>query len=264
MNDHELQNALLMLHGGYIFPACVKSVRICELCRYPIDPRFNTCYDCQFSPKILQCAQGFMFYALKDRQSHWLMRQYKGQLAKSSKEHEAALTAIHAYLYLALKYHLGCLAKKDLPAFDAWTIVPSLREEGSYSTLDHPLHQLVSEVLSLCGFDLQHIEIVSQPTPETEQRCLDEKHFIVRSSYHPQHVLVIDDTWVSGGHIGSAVSCIKSFCEARISTLNIARYVDLTHARAQRLHAAITSRSIGNYHPIENCIWTLDGNCPTQ
>lgn len=265
MNDEELQAALLRYTGGFIFPARIKDAPMCAYCRSPIQGSFRQCYQCKTAhdshPALADMEHGFMYYAFSGEQSHWLMREYKGQ-SGGPQQRQYSLLTVHHCLYLALNRHLRCLERKGLPAFDTWTVVPSIDTIRSCSSLQHPLHNAVKQALDRCGINLSHLEVLSQPTKQ--KRAVNAEHF---SSSQvdplPQHILVVDDTWVSGGHISSLAIHLQDRIGARVSMLTLARYINQSFTFSGELVRRKENGDLISYQPIDHCIWTPDGNCPT-
>jgi adenine/guanine phosphoribosyltransferase-like PRPP-binding protein len=73
------------------------------------------------------------------------------------------------------------------------------------------------------------------------------------------HVLLIDDTWTTGGHAQSATLTLCKSGAARVSALVVARWLKEDYGDNKRFIAELANR---DYDP-SICPWT-GGRCPHQ
>jgi orotate phosphoribosyltransferase len=71
------------------------------------------------------------------------------------------------------------------------------------------------------------------------------------------HVLVIDDTWASGGHAQSAVLALRAAGAGRVSVLVVARWLSREHRGTAEFLKELEHT---DYDPVI-CPWT-GGDCP--
>jgi adenine/guanine phosphoribosyltransferase-like PRPP-binding protein len=71
------------------------------------------------------------------------------------------------------------------------------------------------------------------------------------------HVLLIDDTWATGGHAQSAVLALRKAGAAQVSVLVVARWLKEDYGDNKRFIAELANR---DYDP-SICPWT-GGQCP--
>lgn len=95
-------------------------------------------------------------------------------------------------------------------------------------------------------------------TTDSERRQLNPDYYEVLTPIpRGSHVMVIDDTWASGGHAQSVAMALKHAGAAKVSILAIARWLDL-RGRTKRTHNDhISNRP---YDPAI-CPWT-GAKCP--
>ncbi|HZK47997.1 MAG TPA: hypothetical protein VFD74_00120, partial [Thermoleophilia bacterium] len=92
----------------------------------------------------------------------------------------------------------------------------------------------------------------------SEPRSLRPENFAVTAGQRvPDHVLVIDDSWVSGGHAQSVASALKSSGVADVSIFTVARVLDPQWSPNADF---IKERLRGVFDP-RICPWT-GGDCP--
>jgi hypothetical protein len=71
------------------------------------------------------------------------------------------------------------------------------------------------------------------------------------------HVLLIDDTWATGGHVHSAVLALRTAGAARVSVLVVARWLKEDFGDNKKFIADLANR---DYDPLA-CPWT-SARCP--
>lgn len=76
------------------------------------------------------------------------------------------------------------------------------------------------------------------------------------------HVLVVDDTWVSGATMLSAVATIRARGAQLTSTLALARWLNPQYPPTHELIVNV-QRAGGWKKPEQVCPFTLDGTCPS-
>jgi hypothetical protein len=75
-----------------------------------------------------------------------------------------------------------------------------------------------------------------------------------------KHIMVIDDTWVTGGHAQSVAMALKRAGAAKVSILAIGRWLDMDDQRTEGVYNRII-----RYLPYDPdiCPWT-GGDCPPR
>jgi hypothetical protein len=87
---------------------------------------------------------------------------------------------------------------------------------------------------------------------------VDAQHFRAGAALPPgAHVLVIDGTWVGGGHAQSAVLAARHAGATQFSVLVLARWLNEDYGSNVRFHADLAGR---DFDP-QLCPWT-GGRCP--
>jgi hypothetical protein len=191
---------------------------------------------------------GSLIYACSGADSGHLMRGYKE--GRSVQDSEAIL------LLLLLGFsHNGCAGKAVGYEFTHWATVPSLR----HFDREHPLHRVVHQ---MPGLPAAQVEVraseAGKAADQNEGRRFNAGHYDVVSSIPARsHVLVIEDTWVSGGHAQSVGAALKNAGAEKVSILAIARWLDMADPRTRRVyHDTLESRPYNS----TVCPW-LDEPC---
>jgi hypothetical protein len=151
-------------------------------------------------------------------------------------------------LLLALDGHTKCAGTLAGRPVTHWAIVPSLPAKP----YDHPLRRLVIDRVPGTEVPLAAAANVSQP------RTVNPDHFTCATRL-PQgsHVLLIDDTWTTGGHAHSAVLALRKAGAKRVSVLVVARWLKEDYGDNTRFISELSTR---DYDP-RICPW-MGAACP--
>ena len=248
MDDPELAprpDLILVAVGGGYLRNPVRSRRVtCADCMTPVDG-YELCFPCNgyHARSGLADATAFLTYAVAGRESGHVMRGYKARPPVA--EHRMVVGLL---LLLALEGHTKCAGTLGGRPVTHWAIVPSLPAK----LYEHPLRRLVIGRALGAEVPLAAAANVSQP------RMINPDHFTCAMRL-PQgsHVLLIDDTWTTGGHAQSAVLALRKAGAARVSVLVVARWLNEDYGDNKRFIAELATR---DYDP-RICPWT-GAACP--
>ncbi len=223
--------------------------KVCRLCRAPVDG-YEYCYQCYAAPDVAHPdVAGFVSYAISDRQAGQDMYRYKGMQPSVQ-----AVSNVQLLLEHGLR-HLPCAGRIAGAAVEAVAVMPSRTHFQSGAP---------SQLQKLCALKLP----VGLPTVgvqpvagATSDRKVDPSSFVVPVPVGRSHVLLIDDTWVSGGTVMSAVGALRAAGAARVSSLVLARWLDPGYGPTKPLVGEIEAVN-GWSHPQKACPFTRDGACP--
>jgi len=241
-----LRSALVAKAGGYLHnpvrrglvtcAVCTEPARGCELC--------SRCRRDRVQSRVpLADATAFLTYAVPGRQSGYVMRGYKARPPIGEHRTIVILLAV-----LGLTQHGSCAERLSGTPITHWAAVPSLPARPG----EHPLRPIVRAFAP--GTELPLLAARSTPHP----RSVDPQHFRAGAALPSgAHVLIIDDTWVGGGHAQSAVMAARHAGATRASVLVLARWLNKDYGGNARFLADLTSR---DYDP-GRCPWTGTG-CP--
>lgn len=239
----QLSATLVSRAGGYLRNPIRLSNVTCAVCTTPC-PGYTLCAPCHRHRGLglpLADAVAPLTYAVAGRQSGYVMRGYKAQ--SPVQEHQQVVLLL---CFLAFSTHIACASAVVGAPVTHWATVPSLPARPG----EHPLHRLVSGFLPANEVTLTAAPQVSNP------RDVDQNHFSVAAQLSPDsHVLLLDDTWTSGGHAQSAALALRKAGAGHISILVVARWV-----REDYGDNAHFLRELPDYNP-RVCPWTGNG-CP--
>jgi hypothetical protein len=144
---------------------------------------------------------------------------------------------------LGVSLHGRCAAGLAGPPVSHWAVVPSLPGKPG----EHPLHKIVKAVAPGTELRLLASEKARRP------RALSADHFQAETSLPAgRHVLLLDDTWTTGGHAQSAALALKKAGASRVSVLVVARWVNPDFADNARFLRKLSNQV---YDPAL-CPWT--------
>jgi len=201
-------------------PLAPGSEQTCEVCLRFTEGRFPTCYQCghrdRHTDAVLPISytgkDGQLYHSLAQYKRHWdqrVARQLGMQLA--------------AVLWRFLVLHERCLAGAAGAgeSFDVVTTVPSseiARDEA------HPLRRMVGETVGPTRDRYQRLLIRS--ALQADKRDIVPEKFTATTEMDGATVLLIDDTWVSGGSVQSAAGALKAAGAGAVGAMVIARLID--------------------------------------
>jgi hypothetical protein len=124
----------------------------------------------------------------------------------------------------ATTLHGGCITQAAGSWPTAVTFVPSTRAQGAA----HPAAQLARQVVSH-GQPLQRVGLELGPSAADRRRALLADRFVVPDRWRDRvvgnHVLVVDDAWISGAKAQSAAVALKAAGAHRVTILCIGRWL---------------------------------------
>jgi predicted amidophosphoribosyltransferase len=203
---------LVDLAGGYLRNAVRRPGATCAHCSAPVDG-YEHCYSCKMAQSRADLADtiAMLTYAVAGQQSGYVLRGYKA--AQPLQEHAAIVSLL---ILLALSVHAGCPAALADSPVTHWAAVPSLPARPG----EHSLHKIIKA--SAPGQEIRLLAAERAWRP----RAISPDHFRAGTSLaDDSHVLLVDDTWATGGHAQSAALALKKAGASRVSLLVVARWL---------------------------------------
>jgi hypothetical protein len=235
---------LSAIAGGYLRNPVRATHVTCADCLTPVGG-YELCFVCKghHAREGLADATSFLTYAIAGQKSGHVMRGYKAP--RPVTEHRQVVALL---LLVALENHTRCAEILAGSPVTHWAIVPSLPAKPSA----HPLRNLVADRAKGIEVPLTAAASVQQP------RAINPDHFTAGMRLPEQsHVLVIDDTWATGGHVQSACLTLRKAGATRVSVLVVARWLKEDFGDNKTFIADLANR---DYDP-GICPWT-GARCP--
>jgi hypothetical protein len=155
--------------------------------------RCSACYG-HHARDGLADAIAFLTYAIAGQKSGHVMRGYKAP--RPVTEHRQVVALL---LHIALENHIGCAEVLAGRPMTHWAVVPSLPAKP----YPHPLRSLVAGRAKGLEVPFTAAPIVQQP------RSINVDHFTCGVRFPQEsHVLLIDDTWATGGVTGQVAEIV--------------------------------------------------------
>lgn len=190
---------------------------LCAACRGPVRHGFTRCFHCDLhaesAPGLLADAVAPIAYAPKGgplARDLWL---YKSGRPGAAQAGAGLLALLLMYLHAQ---HGRALPRAGLPAPTHVCVVPTGRGRPG----PHPLQALAARYLAL-----PWVKLVQRPGADAWGRCLDPERFELREPRGGARVLLLDDTWVSGGAAQSAAVALKLGGCRSVVTVVLGRHV---------------------------------------
>jgi hypothetical protein len=237
----------LIANEGYLWSTIRREGITCLVCTTPIDSGTTRCRPCtEHVESGIPIADqvGSLIYAPYGEQSYHLVKNYKADAPGPNLQDKMA-----SLLAVGLRGHTPCAMALAGAAAAAWAVVPSLKQPDR----PQPLRLLVERMAKNPGIRMRAGELVGDP------RGLVPAHFIVEPDQDvPNFVILIEDSWVSGGHAQSAAAALKLWGVHHVAIFNVARVLDPNWGPTAQFMTQ--HRSEREFDPLR-CPWT-HGPCP--
>lgn len=190
---------------------------VCRICKTFIDPQSSTCWRCHEQPALLDAVVPIT-YSEHLGQMHDALRNYKGDLRDARNYVRPRVAAI---LYRFLELHETCVARAAgaTSGFGIVTTVPS-------STRARDRRNSLRVIAGWCRPIGDRLEQLLVPTDQVpEGREFAPERYGPTRSLSGEDVLLIDDTWTTGGHAQSAAHVLKSAGAGRVGLVVVGRHL---------------------------------------
>lgn len=239
----EIARSLSVSAGSYLQSTIREPGTTCAVCEVPVDG-YPRCFQCnQRAQADLNLADrvSSLVYAVEyESQAYKLVQNYKTPGAGPSHR-----TTMLALLALGLRGHIQCARKLSERSTHGWAVVPSTRGRTT-------LHELVRSLARRPADEV----IVDYSGPPGLRELRPEYWTARPGLVLPEHVVVIDDSWVTGAHAQSVAVSLKAAGVSQVSIFTVARVLDPHWPPAEPF---IRHRLTG-FDEVR-CPWT-GGECP--
>ncbi|MHB8794307.1 MAG: phosphoribosyltransferase [Candidatus Nanopelagicales bacterium] len=253
-----LSRYLVGTAGGYLANA-VRGDGHCEVCTTPIDPPWTACVHCNRHRQLPYTASLAdlvvpLTYAGHNRQSERLVYGYKNPLITGEPSDDSVSAhrlTMSLLIFLGLAFHRPCIERVTGPV-DALAVIPSTKGRP-----DHPLAGLIGPTAveqSLPLIDLSYIGPLGDSSRDIHPERWTTNDVSVING---RHILVIDDSWVTGRHPQSVAAALKRDGADRVTVLVAARLLERKWEPTKRF---LERTPLPDYDP-HRCPVTIDGIC---
>lgn len=238
--EKRLSTALVSSAGGFLRNPVRRAHVTCTVCTTPIEERYSLCYRCKQHRLHSGTADivAPLTYAVALQQSGYIMRGYKAQPPV-----DAHYRLVGMLTVLALAKHGACAGTMLGAPVTHWATVPSVPAKPG----EHPFNRIVRGPAP--GREVK----LTTAANSSNARAIDARHFSADLAL-PQnsHVLLLDDTWASGGHAQSAALSLRQAGAQKVSVMVAARWIKRDFADNARFLDGLP-----DFDP-DICPWTGD------
>ncbi len=189
----------------------------CAICKTFIGEDWTYCIPCNRQLNSLDIVVPIT-YSLSMGQMHTVLRLYKDP---PSDAQQFAAVRMVAILWRFLRDHESCIAHgAGVDRFDVTTTVPSTSQQR-----DH--QNVLRAVVQACGPAKDRYERLLRPAPDaTESHELVADRYVAQRRLDGERVLLVEDTWASGGHAQSAAYALKQAGAATVALVVVGRHIN--------------------------------------
>jgi predicted amidophosphoribosyltransferase len=190
---------------------------VCAICGTFIQAGWTQCYQCEHQPEYLDAVVP-VTYSEHLGQMHTALRGYKDG-GTSTRSYAGPRVA--AILWRFLELHEACVARAAgaQAGFEIVTTVPS-------STKARDRHNRLRTIVGWCRPVKERLDQLLEATDRVPTgRHFDSNRYAARRSLNGEHVLLIDDTWTTGGHGQSAACTLKAAGAGSVGLVVVGRHV---------------------------------------
>jgi hypothetical protein len=213
-------------YRNYLVAVLPRGRGVCAMCWTAVDPAYSLCYQCYIARgeygrrRLADVVVPIALAVKREQLAHELWHYKYDPDATVRRRLETRLAAV---LWRFLGQHESHVAEAvDVAGFDIVTTVPGTRKRDD----EHPLVRIVG---TLVGQTRDRYESLLELGPSGA----DESRAVLLDRYRPTRtlsdrpsVLLIDDTWTTGGRAQSAVLALREAGAATIAVAVIGRHFD--------------------------------------
>jgi predicted amidophosphoribosyltransferase len=192
---------------------------ICATCHTFVNTDYDRCWSCSQQPAQLDAVVPIT-YSEHLGQIHTVLRGYKDGTTQNRRYMIPRLAAI---LWMFIERHERCIAAEagaTSDAFDVVTTVPSSTPERDEARGNLRL------IAELCTPISARFERLLVPTGEVPPgRTYNARRFVCNEDLADKDVLLLDDTWASGGHAQSAAAALLAAGAETVGLVVFGRHV---------------------------------------
>jgi predicted amidophosphoribosyltransferase len=211
-------------------PLPAGTVNVCAVCLTFTTQGFPTCWQCGHHPRHADLVVPIS-YSVDGGQLHDALRGYKRDDGRAARQLQLQLAAV---LWRFLRQHEHCIA--DRLGIERLALVTTVPSSSAERDEHHPLQRIVGKIVGDTRDRYERLLVRS--TTDIEPRTVNPAKYAAVRPLDGEAVLLIEDTWVSGGNAESAAGSLKEAGAGQVAVVAIGRHVHASDGNnAARLKA---------------------------
>jgi hypothetical protein len=190
---------------------------VCSVCRGSVDARYELCYPCrqhrQASGGHLADAVVPIAYAVKNGQHAHNLAAYKSPFPSRLAQRNLSALGV-----MFLRHHWSCLTTTARGTLTHTAVVPSTRGRQG----PHPVETILARRVGLPLLQATPNGSYSQESRDFHR----DRFFVAPMSAAKARVLLLDDTWTSGGRLQSLAFALKEAGALAVAAVILGRHVN--------------------------------------
>jgi predicted amidophosphoribosyltransferase len=220
-------------YRNHLIPVLPPGRGVCAVCWREAHPDFRLCYQCnaarnEFRRGLADVVVPIALAVKREQLAHELWH-YKYDVDPSVR---ARLTMrLGAVLWRFLGQHEKHITEAAaVPEFEIITTVPGTRERKGPGTRErkgeHPLERIVGTIVGQTKDRYDPLLTLGEDGRAPSHAIAADRYRATRALQHDPAVLLIDDTWTTGGNAQSAALALRAAGAAKVAIVVIGRHFD--------------------------------------
>jgi predicted amidophosphoribosyltransferase len=199
---------------------------VCAVCWTAVDPAYDVCYQCYaargaFQRRRLADVVVPIALAVKREQLAHELWHYKYDADATVRARLEVKLAAVLWRFLGL-HEVHVAEAAGVSQFDFVTTVPGTKQRDG----EHPLARLVGRVIGQTEARYEQLLELGPSGTNDSRAVLVDRYRPTRTLTERPSLLLIDDTWTTGGRAQSAVLALRDAGAARVGVVVIGRHFD--------------------------------------
>jgi hypothetical protein len=212
-------------YRNHLVPVLPPNPGVCAVCWTAVDPEFRLCFQCnavrnRFRQGLADVVVPIALAVKREQLAHELWH-YKYDVDPSVR---SRLTIrLGAVLWRFLGQHEKHIAEAiGIPEFSIVTTVPGTRQRED----NHPLEDIVGAIVGQTRDRYEPLLALGQEGTAPSHTLAADRYRAMRALKGDPAVLLVDDTWTTGGNAQSAALALHTAGAAKVATVVIGRHFD--------------------------------------
>jgi hypothetical protein len=212
-------------YRNHLIPVLPPGRGVCDVCWTAVGPDFRLCFQCnaarsEFRRRLADVVVPIALAVKREQLAHELWH-YKYDVDANVRGRPS--TRLAAVLWRFLGEHEEHVAEAvDVPEFDIVTTVPGTREREG----EHPLERIVATIVGQTKDRFEPLLTRGPSAGPSPHTLAAGRYRATRALRGGAAVLLIDDTWTTGGNAESAALALRTAGAATVAIVVIGRHFD--------------------------------------